>query len=168
MPSTEYECEMIRQCYEIAGEFSDDTSTNIGAIITQGGYIVSSGVNCFPSGIAVNDERLQRPLKYSFIEHAERNAIYAAARSGVCTKGATMYCNWFACADCARAIIQAGIERVVGHQQAYDKTSEHPSWAATVEFGMALLFEAGIQTDFVNCTFDDEISVLFNYQKWNP
>jgi len=46
-------------------------------------------------------------------EHAERNAIYNAARVGVPLKGCRMYTNGLSCADCARAVIQTGITEVV-------------------------------------------------------
>jgi dCMP deaminase len=52
------------------------------------------------------------------MEHAERDAIYKAAFVGMQTEGATLYVPWFACADCARAIIAAGITRVVGNSLA--------------------------------------------------
>jgi len=95
---------------------SKDQLTQIGAVIVgQDNEIVSTGYNSFPRGI--NDdipERQERPEKYFFMEHAERNAIYNAARIGVSTKGTTMYltCD-VPCADCTRGIINAGIIRIV-------------------------------------------------------
>jgi len=91
---------------------SKDQSTKIGAVIVgSDNEIVSTGYNSFPRGIDDNiDERQQRPEKYYFFEHAERNAVYNAARIGVSTKGCKMYMSCgMPCADCARAIIQAGI-----------------------------------------------------------
>ena len=76
--------------------------------------IVSTGYNSFPRGIDDNvAERQERPEKYFWFEHAERNAIYNAARIGVSTKGCTMFltCD-IPCADCARGIINAGIIKV--------------------------------------------------------
>ena len=61
---------------------SKDQRTQIGAVIVgQDKEIVSTGFNSFPRGI--NDfveERQQRPEKYFWMEHAERNALYNAAR----------------------------------------------------------------------------------------
>jgi dCMP deaminase len=95
---------------------SKDQLTQIGAVIVGHDHeIVSTGYNSFPRGI--NDdipERQERPEKYFWMEHAERNAIYNAARIGVSTKGTTMYLTCgVPCADCARGIINAGVVRIV-------------------------------------------------------
>src|ERR1017187_3678670 len=58
-------------------------------------------------------ERLVRPTKYLWIEHAERNAICNAARAGTATEGCTVYVEIMPCMDCARAVVQAGITQVV-------------------------------------------------------
>ena len=67
-----------------------------------------------PHGVAANPpERLSRPDKYTWVEHAERNAIYTAARCGISLEGCTMYVDLMPCVDCARGIIQAGLREVV-------------------------------------------------------
>src|ERR1039457_2505079 len=72
------------------------------------------GYNSFPRGIRDDvPERLVRPTKYLWIEHAERNAICNAARAGTATEGCTIYVNIMPCMDCARAVVQAGIVQVV-------------------------------------------------------
>ena len=54
--------------------------------------------------------RRDRPLKYLWTEHAERNAFYNAARSGISLNGCILYVNSLPpCCDCARGIIQTGI-----------------------------------------------------------
>jgi len=95
---------------------SKDRNTQIGAVIVgPDREIVTTGYNSFPRGIDdYNNERQERPEKYYWMEHAERNAIYNAARIGVSTKNCTMYLTCgMPCADCARAIINAGIEKIV-------------------------------------------------------
>jgi dCMP deaminase len=93
---------------------SKDRSTQVGAVIIgPNKEIRSTGFNGFPIG--VNDlagERHLRPAKYKFTEHAERNAIFLAARHGTPLDGCSLYCTLPPCADCARAIIQAGIKKV--------------------------------------------------------
>ena len=109
--------------------------------------------------------RLERPKKYAFIEHAERNAIYAAACKGEATAGGTLYCPWYACADCARAIIQAGIVRVIGHKQMFDRTPEH--WKETIAYGNEMFREAGVEA----LQYDGpigECTALINGEVWNP
>ena len=94
---------------------SKDERTQIGAVIVgKDKEIVSTGYNSFPRGIDDNiKERQERPEKYFWFEHAERNAIYNAARIGVSTKGCTMYLSCgIPCSDCARGIINAGIVRI--------------------------------------------------------
>lgn len=104
-------------CYLVAMR-SKDTSTKSGCVIVgPGKEILSTGYNSLPRGMDDSlEERYQRPLKYEFFEHCERNAIYNAARNGVSLLGSTLYVNWLPCMDCARAIIQAGISEVVIHE----------------------------------------------------
>ena len=94
---------------------SKDDRTQIGAIIVgKDKEIVSTGYNSFPRGIDdTHKSRQERPEKYFWFEHGERNAIYNAARIGVSTKGCTMYLSCgVPCSDCARGIINAGIVRI--------------------------------------------------------
>lgn len=44
--------------------------------------------------------------------HAEANAVFFAARKGVSTEGAVIYCTTAPCINCAKAIIQSGIKAV--------------------------------------------------------
>jgi len=66
-------------------------------------------------------------------EHAERNAIAWSARTGVALEGAQIHCTHAPCLDCARAIINAGIE-CVSYVIPYRLTA-----------GVELLEQAGIQ-----------------------
>ena len=87
---------------------SKDERTQIGAVIVgEDKEIVSTGYNSFPRGLDDSIKlRQERPEKYYWFEHAERNAIYNAARIGVSTKGCTMYLSCgIPCVDCARGII---------------------------------------------------------------
>lgn len=132
---------------------SDDASTQNGAVLvnSETNQIVSHGHNTFPNGVTKNDERWQRPTKYFYTEHAERNSIYDAAYNGVQTNGLIMYCPWFACADCARGIIQAGIREVVGLQKQASDTNNR--WDASIEAGMTMLKEKGIVIRYIDHNF---------------
>lgn len=94
---------------------SKDPNTRIGCVIAGPAHeIRSTGYNSFPRGIRDDvPERLERPAKYLWIEHAERNAICNAARAGTPLEGCTIYVEIMPCMDCARAIVQAGIKQVV-------------------------------------------------------
>lgn len=95
--------------------WSKDRSTKVGSVIIGGGnQILTAGYNGFPRGVNDNIEsRHERPLKYRYTEHAERNAIYNAARYGIRLAGTTIYTPYYPCTDCARGIIQSGITTVV-------------------------------------------------------
>lgn len=100
---------------EVVKTKSKDINTQIGAVIVGRTHeIVSTGYNSFPRHIKDNiAERQDRPEKYYWMEHAERNAIYNAARIGVSTNNCSIYLTCgMPCADCTRAIINAGIRTV--------------------------------------------------------
>ena len=99
----------------LVAEKSKDIRTHIGAVIVgPNKEIKSTGYNSFVRGL--NDEleeRQQKPEKYYWFEHAERNAIYNATLIGTSVKGCKMYTNGIPCTDCARAIVQSGILEVI-------------------------------------------------------
>ncbi len=107
----EYYLEICR----MVGARSKDPNTKLGCIIVgPAREIRSTGYNSFPRGIRDDvPERLVRPTKYLWIEHAERNAIFNAARCGTPLEGCTLYVEIMPCMDCGRAIVQAGITSVV-------------------------------------------------------
>jgi len=109
-------------------------------------------------------ERRQRPAKYQWTEHAERSAIYDAARRGISTDGTTIYVPWLACADCGRAIVLSGIKRAVRHH--IPQHDLRPDWAASIAIADQMFSETGIEvveyTGFLNETFrfnGEEITV---------
>jgi len=143
---------------------SPDPSTQNGAVILSGDVTVAD-CNRFPDMVEVTPERLERPLKYQFIEHAERNVIYKCATLGVPTAGATMYVPWFACSDCARAIIQAKIAHVVGHQRMADETPDH--WKESIANAMIMLAESKVRITMIAGELNGP-TILFNGKKWVP
>jgi dCMP deaminase len=136
---------MLEQA-EMVAQLSPDPSRKTGCAIVMNQFhdgterAVVTGVNEFPRGVT---PRLERPAKYVFMEHAERNAIYNAARRGIVLYGATIYLTWFPCADCARAIVCAGIKKLVGYEP--DWTEERYGFkdARTIleEGGVEIVFE---------------------------
>ena len=137
------------QMADLIASRSKDRSTQIGAVLVRGNAVLSMGYNGFPRGVDDDVEsRHERPAKYAYTEHGERNAIYNAAREGICTKDATMYTQGVPCQDCARAVIQAGIARVVAYYQA---GPDHlPAWEASCAIGREMMEEAGVQVVVVN------------------
>lgn len=100
---------------ELVASKSKDRSTKVGCVIVGPNHEVrTTGYNGFCRGIDDDvDERHERPEKYLWTEHAERNAIYNAARNGIRIEDCTAYTTVFPCADCARSFIQSGVKRVV-------------------------------------------------------
>jgi dCMP deaminase len=69
-----------------------------------------------------------KPEKYFWMEHAERNAIYTAAKHGTMLDNSIAVITHPPCMDCARAMIQAGIKTVIfreGSQQFYEQWHDH-------------------------------------------
>lgn len=126
---------------------SKDRSTKVGCVLVgPDNEIRSTSYNSFPRGI--NDdvpERHQRPEKYVWTEHAERNAIYAAARVGTPLKGCRAYLPWFPCMDCARALIQVGVVELI----ATKPDLNDPRWGEDFKRVGTLFAEAGVAIRFV-------------------
>ena len=55
--------------------------------------------------------------KYAFVVHAELNAILNSQRS---VRGCTIYVSLFPCNECAKAIIQSGIKKIVYESDKYN------------------------------------------------
>ena len=125
--------------------WSKDTNRKNGAVIVNSDNIVlSQGYNGFPIGCDDRDKsRYEKPRKYMFTEHAERNALYFAARNGVSLKGSRMYMTMFPCADCARGMIQCGITKII----APTPDVEHPTWGEHFKVAMVMLEEAGVERE---------------------
>jgi dCMP deaminase len=130
-------------CDHLAG-WSEDRDFQVGAVIVGPGHEVrASGYNGLPRSVRADDDmRLDRSTgeKFHWVEHAERNAIYNAARMGVALAGCTLYVSRFPCADCARAIIQSGIAAVCSPPKpAHDGALDH-----SFDVSETMLREAGI------------------------
>jgi dCMP deaminase len=148
--STKWDSRFLRLAREIA-TWSKDRSTQVGAVIvgddkTPGPY----GYNGFPRAVDDDvEDRHARPTKYKWTEHAERNAIYNAARIGVALKGCTMFVTHVPCADCARAIVQVGIIRVVADRAGMRDSGFAKRWSGDEQITKKMLEEAGIALDVV-------------------
>lgn len=127
---------------------SKDINTQIGAVVVgENNEIVSTGYNSFPRGIDDKIvERQERPEKYYWFEHAERNALYNAALIGVSTKGCTMYLTCgVPCSDCARGIINSGIKKVVCEET---DTTKGPQWVEHSKRSLIMFQEAGVEVEY--------------------
>ena len=99
-----------------------------------------------PRGISDSEERLNnREIKYKYVVHAEQNLIYNATYNGVSLDGATIYVTGLpVCSECAKGIIQVGINRVVMPKQEIKE-----NWKESWKLSSALFDEANIQYQFI-------------------
>ena len=127
------------------GQLSPDPRTKVGCVIVgPDSQVRCVACNTYPTGVLDGiPERTEAPLKYIWIEHAERNAIYMAARRGISTEGCTVIVELTPCVECARAIIQAGaVQVVINHDRSAEYSGERYSGEHST--ALAMLAEAGI------------------------
>lgn len=131
---------------------SKDPSTKVGCVIVDAeNNFRSLGFNGPPRDIDDTDPKIyQRPYKYLIWEHGERNAILNAERTQTPVRDGTLYINWMPCADCARAILQVDIAKVVIHKQGQRAQEmargDKPSWGESCDAAM-MMFQQKIDKD---------------------
>jgi len=158
--------DLMREAYAEAAEFSDDRSTKNGALLVSPEGVVLRDSNRFPAeSLAYNPVNHERPRKYAFTEHAERAVIYKAATFGICTRGLTMVCPWACCAECARAIVMAGITKVVAHKQAHTITPDR--WRQSILEGREILAAGKVEYELWGGKVGG-VENLFNGEVWTP
>lgn len=141
MTWTEYFMQMAR----LVATRSEDSSTKVGCVIVgPDNEVRSTGYNGMPRGVKVTAARLERPAKYLHFSHAEISAIGNAARHGVALKDCAIFVSHSPCAGCARALIQAGIRKVV---YGPGKTSMP---AEEFEAARTMFDEAGVKLEAFN------------------
>jgi dCMP deaminase len=102
-----------------------------GAVLVKDKRILSTGYNGVPKGLPHCEDtgcpRADYPSgthhELCRAVHSEQNAIIQAANHGVCIEGATLYCTHQPCALCAKMLVNAGITRVVYHEDYPDDGS---------------------------------------------
>ena len=93
----------------------------VGALIVKDKMIISDGYNGTPTGFENICEDEDNCTKW-YVLHAEANAIMKVAASTQSSKGATLYITMSPCKDCSKLIFQAGIVRVVYHEEYKDRS----------------------------------------------
>ncbi|HVB08756.1 MAG TPA: cytidine/deoxycytidylate deaminase family protein [Bacillota bacterium] len=100
---------------ELAATRSTCPRRQVGAVLVKGGRVIATGYNgavrggvhCTDAGCLMVDGHCVRAV------HAELNAILQCAVTGTSSAGCTLFTTSFPCVACAKAIVQAGIVRVV-------------------------------------------------------
>jgi len=132
---------------------SKDVNTKVGCVLVGPQKdIRATGFNGPPRGVEDKPERLERPLKYVYMLHAEQNAVIHAGRERSLGCTAYTYCSppenggvW-PCVDCTKTLINAGIARLV-----YLKIDDSKivniknTWRDNLEHSQIMLKEAGIE-----------------------
>ncbi len=106
----------------LASERSTCPRMHCGCILVKGKNVIATGYNgsipgddhCEEVGCLVVDNHCVRTV------HAEMNALIQAAKRGSAVEGATAYVTNMSCTTCAKALITAGIKRVVVFSDYHD------------------------------------------------
>lgn len=120
---------------------SKDPSTQVGAcIVSKERKVVGIGYNGFPRGCSDDEFPWDREgefldTKYPFVVHAELNAILNSNQD---LRGCCVYVSLFPCNECAKAIIQSGITRIVYES---DKYADEKSTKASKQMLMSARVE---------------------------
>lgn len=149
---TKWDKRFIEQA-KFVSEWSKDKNTKTGAVIVDNENTeLVMGYNGFPRGADDDNhpKRYERPEKYFWTEHAERNCIYKAARLGISLKNTKMYCTYFPCADCSRAIIQSGITRLYTEKPDFN----HHKWGESWVEALTMLKECGVEVIWTNVNIE--------------
>lgn len=126
---------------ETVALWSKDPSTKVGCVIVDPdtNRIMGVGFNGFPRGMCDHEELYaDRETKYARTIHAEVNAVLNSQK----TEGYTAYVTAPPCTNCALALIQAGIERVVCRRPSEDLLSR---WADSISKTKGFLDEVEVE-----------------------
>ena len=132
---TKYDIAYLRMAMEWS-KLSYCDRRQVGALIVKDKMIISDGYNGTPTGfenICEDDEGFTK----WYVLHAEANAILKVASSTQTCSGATMYITMSPCKQCSKLIHQAGIKRLVYHEE-YKDTS-----------GVRFLEKAGVSISYI-------------------
>ena len=111
--------ELCMQIAQLVANRGTCSRARVGAVLGRDGRILATGYNGPPSGFphctdpdGCTDVDRAEPSGCVRSVHAEANAIAYAARYGISTNGASLYCSHLPCRRCAELIINAGISTV--------------------------------------------------------
>tara|TARA_R110002051_G_scaffold11808_6_gene42569 strand:+ start:756 stop:1187 length:432 start_codon:yes stop_codon:yes gene_type:complete len=121
---------------QVLAKLSHAVKRKVGCLIVKDTQIIAEGYNGTPRGFDNKCEYLDTVDQLwtkDEVLHAETNAITKLARSTNSSEGSTLYVTCCPCFNCAKLIIQSGIERVV-YLQNYRNMD-----------GLDLLHKAGVE-----------------------
>ena len=140
----------------LSGMRSKDPSTQVGAcIIDEDKKIIGIGYNGFPMGSSDDSMPWDKEgdflnTKYPYVVHAELNAILNSIKS---LKNCAIYVTHFPCNECAKAIVQSGIKKVIYF------SDKHKSLDST-KASRRIFENAGIETEHLKME-KEKINIIF-------
>ena len=133
----------------LAAKRSKDPNTQVGAcIVSKDNIIISTGYNGMPKGCSDDVfpwDREGEQTKYPYVVHAELNAILNA--NGRDLRSSRIYVALFPCNECAKAIIQSGVEEVIYLSDKYADTMMNLA-------SKRMLDAAGVKYSRLECSVD--------------
>lgn len=127
----------LNMAHSFANHESGCMKVHVGSIILKNGAVISSGANRTIPNLCNSPRGCLRVEKYGEDSknhrcpddcraiHSEVDAICRAARSGISLADTTIVITRYPCEACARAIVTAGIKRVVyGRKESISKETE--------------------------------------------
>jgi len=138
---TKWDIRFLRIASEIAS-WSHDPGTKVGCVLVQDRRMIASGYNGFPSTLSDSLELYKdRDYKLAVTVHAEANAILNAAKNGAKTQSCTAYVTFPPCSQCAAALIQAGVEKVI----CPDPATAPERWRASFKLANEMLYQSDVK-----------------------
>ena len=131
---------------QFASAHSPNRVRKVGAVLVARDGTVIAACNTFPAGVRDTEERHAGDGRFVWMEHAERHAIFEAARRGIATARAHLTTTFFPCIDCARAIVDSGIVCLDTPSPAFDD----PVWGASFARSEVILREGGVEIRIVD------------------
>lgn len=137
MPRTDWNTFFLNLATEVAEQATCDR-LHAGTILVKDRRIIATGFNGSPPGHKHCDDYGHLLMNNHCVRtvHSEVNAIANAARMGVSTMGCTAYVTATPCWPCVKALLSAGIEKIIF------KTI-YPNAAVTWPDGEAVVREMG-------------------------
>ena len=169
----------MRRAYDAARQ-SPDSHTQNGAVVIEYNpddpytfALIGKGHN--PTPPQFDDTRYQQEAyKTEGVHHAEVDALLECAATTGRARYATMVCPWASCLPCARAIVRAGVIRLVRHRdlmgwsEAERAKNGNPSYVQSIEMGDAYLREHHVEIVEIRGKLDTHLPIRHSGGVFGP
>lgn len=157
----------LRDVWNMASQHSQDPNTQVAAaLVSWTGGIVLAGWNEISDVLLKKGYPKTPETKNYCTEHAERRVLFKANENGLHAEKFQMYGTWIGCSECARAIIQFKIKRVVTFRRLVEKTPI--KWRESVFHGLHMMKDCGIQIVGWNGVLHTNNTIRFDGRDINP